>query len=224
MMLAIRPPEYFPPIPVWAQMLASDVMVLGDTFQYSRQTCQNRAKIRTAEGSAWITIPVSYRFKDPIAAVRMDETDAHWARQHFLTLQNHYRTSAFFEFYEPELKAFWDTPCTYLADYAIGSIQLVHRLLGLRTPLIRVSELPETERNVVALLRRFGADAVLSLPEQVAADVARGFPVMAMDVEIPTYRQTYRGFEGGLSILDLLFNYGPESLSFLKNIHLNRVS
>ena len=57
-MIAIRPPEYFPCLAYAALLLAVDCFVLADTFQYSRQSFQNRTKVRNPQGWQWVSIPL----------------------------------------------------------------------------------------------------------------------------------------------------------------------
>ena len=56
--LAIRPPEYFPRLSHVALMHYATHFVLADTMQYSRQSFQNRTRVRTREGSSWVSVPL----------------------------------------------------------------------------------------------------------------------------------------------------------------------
>jgi len=92
----------------------------------------------------------------------------------------------------------------------------MHRLLGLTTPLVRASALPGAPDTLPAVLAAVGADALL-VPEAAAAHDAPLAPALrVMRYETPAYRQNFSGFVPGLSAVDVLFNYGPEALSIIR--------
>ena len=119
-MLAIRPPEYFPSIQYCALMLAAEEFVLADTFQYSRQSFQNRAKIRTPQGWQWISVPLQGKqHGTPIQHVLLDQQMTDWQRQQWKTIATNYRSSAFFIYFEDLFDQFFRQPYTHRAHQII---------------------------------------------------------------------------------------------------------
>jgi len=201
-MYAIRPPEYFPSLPFWALMLRCERFMLADTFQYSRQSFQNRARIRNPEGWQWITVPLKGRQHGlAIRDVEIDKT-VPWRGKHFRALSYNYRSTPYFEFYEDAVASFFDTEWTRLGELTVASIGLAAELLGV--------EVPEIYGDDGADTGDLGEELLLE------SDQAR-LPGMRLEFNEPDYEQNFDGFEPGLSILDLLFNYGPEAKGILRS-------
>lgn len=198
-MYAIRPPEYFPGLPFWALMLRCDRFMLADTFQYSRQSFQNRARIRNPEGWQWITVPLKGgQHGRAIREVEIDNT-VPWRGKHFRALSFNYRSTPYFEYYEEPVCALFESEWICLGDLTVASTRLVADMMALSPPEI-YSEDEEPP----------GGDQELLL----ASDEA-GLPGLRLDFAEPEYEQNFDGFEPGLSILDLLFNHGPDAKRIL---------
>ncbi len=81
-MFAHQAPEYFPSLSYVALMSSVDQFYADVGLQYSRQSFQNRARIRTPDGSQWITVPVCGRqYGLPIRETKIDYRD-NWVRKH----------------------------------------------------------------------------------------------------------------------------------------------
>lgn len=224
MIVSVRAPEYFPHADFFALMLHSEAMICADTFQFSRQSRQNRARIRTPEGAQWLTLPVRYHFGDAISALRFDETASDWRRQHFKSLQNNYQNSAFFEYYAADFETFYQAPYEKPADVAMASIRLVHRLLGLTQPIFQASTWLNQPKHLPHLYETAQASAIVTLPDATHFHQDLSLPTSVLAFELPAYRQVFKGYVPALSILDLLFNYGPESLMYLRSGRLSMLT
>lgn len=213
-MIAVRPPEYWPRPAFFALMDAADVFVLADTFQYSRQSFQNRAKLRTPDGWQWITVPLKGgQHGRPVKDVEI-RTRQPWIGKHWRALHFNYRTTPFFEFYEPRLRPLFEEKWERLNDFSIASITLTADLLGIRTPLHRSSELSVETDGLETILRTLGREDLIVPQESLEVDAE--FASAVLELEPVTYRQNFEGFESGMSALDLLFNYGPEALQIIR--------
>lgn len=214
--LAVRPPEYFPRLPYAALMLAVDRFVVADTVQYSRQSFQNRARLRTPEGRQWISVPLKGgQHGRPIRAV---EIRAHlpWIGKHRRAFEFNYRTTPYFEHYEADLLACFDPPPVRLAPLTGGTVRLLHRLLGATCTLDFVSSWPDPPDTLAGIVARLGAERLLALPESAAHEAATGAAVDVLRFECRPYRQNFAGFEPGCSAFDLFFNYGPETARMIR--------
>jgi hypothetical protein len=226
-MLALCPPEYMPRPEVMALAHAARRLVLLDTLAYRRRTFQNRARLRNPNGWQWISVPLAARPSGtPIRRVGLD-TDAPWRGKHRRAFEYNYRTSPYFEFFEPQFLPLFDRPWTRLGDLTCASATLLAEMLDLQTSVTRASDLPGA------------AERDLSAPDALAAALAEAFPddaparlVLAPDARASrrrarapeaalathvlhltdfTYRQNFDGFEPGMSAADLIFNVGPRA-------------
>lgn len=228
-MIAVRPPEYWPRPAYFALMDHVDHFVLADTFQYSRQSYQNRALLRTPEGSQWISIPLRGRQHGrPIHQVEIHGKHR-WIRKHWRALTFNYRATPFFEYYEDQLRPVFDVEWKGLADLTSRTVEVTRGLLGITTTLNRASALevttgtpgtpgtsgtPASLSTLEEILAAMG-DENLIVPE-VASSVDGTFAASVLDFEEAERRQNFEGFEPGMSALDLLFNYGPDALSMIR--------
>lgn len=215
----MRPPEYFPRLAYLALMQQADRFVLADTFQYSRQSFQNRARLRTPprprQAWQWISVPLKGRQHGrPICEVEVDNRTA-WARSHWRAFHYNYRTAPFFDHYEEVFRDLFERPWTHLGALTCATTERLHGLFGLSSTLVRASALPGAPRRLSTLMEEAGG--VLLTSEVAAAhDRQRVDSVEEVVYREPVYRQNFDGFEPGMSGVDLLFNYGPEALSVLQ--------
>ena len=200
----------------------ADEFVLLDNVQYTRRDWRNRNRIKSPEGTRWITIPVETKGR---YEQRIDETrisDPSWSRSHWDALRQAYRNTPHFERYEAELEALY---LNGLSDPLLSTVN--RRLLewgkgalGITTPLSSAADYDPPEGKTDRLLhisREAGATAYLSGPsargyldEQRFRDA--GIEVEWMSYEgYPAYEQIHPPFEHGVTFLDLLFHLGPEA-------------
>ncbi len=214
-MIAVRPPEYFPRPAYFALMAGVDRFIVADTFQYSRQSYQNRARLRTPQGVQWITIPLRGRQHGrPISAVEIEQR-RDWMGRHRRAFEYNYRSTPFYEYYEPDLQALFRQEWTHLADLTCATVELLHHLLGLTTPLVRASVLDGAPDTLAGVWRGAGSPP-LRAPEEAAPHDQRVVPdVDVFRYRTPPYRQNFPGFAPDVSVVDLLFNYGPEAPDIL---------
>ena len=214
-MLAVRPPEYFPRLAYLALMARVETFVLADTFQYSRQSYQNRTRLRNPQGWQWISVPLKGgQHGTPIHAVRIRH-HLGWQRKHWKALAFNYRSTPYFEYYEPRLRPFFEKPWHHLGALTCRTVEVLADLFRLPPPQ-RASDLPGAPNDLPGVLRRFEAGPLLAPDEAVVYDAQQVNEVQVLRYEHPTYRQPFEGFEPGMSALDLLFNYGPEARTILE--------
>ena len=204
-----------------ALLQEADRFVVADTFQYSRRSYQNRARLRTPQGAQWITVPVKRgQTHRPVAEVEIDNRE-HWRSRHWRALQYDYRSTPFFELCESSLAPFFERGWQRLGPCAFASVELLVDRAGIETEILRATALPGAPDTLPGLLRAADAEGetLLTPPEAVAHDAALleavGGDVRVLSFEPPHYRQNFAGFEPGLSFADLLFGYGPEARALL---------
>lgn len=217
MLVSIHQPAYLPWLGYFDKIRKADVFVYLDTVQFQKNSFQNRNKIRTAQGSVWLT--VSVETKGPLAALRLDDlrvnNRVNWMRKHRAAIEMNYHKAIEFERVFPMITRFYTTPVERLADYCFEMLGLFVEMLELDTRILRSSELPGVNGAksdlILNICHQLGADSYLSgslgrnyleLDKFEQAGVAVRF----QDYQHPVYRQVYPGFEPRMGVIDLLFN------------------
>ncbi len=215
-LVAVRPPEYWPRPLFLALMDAADRMALADTLPYSRQSHQNRARIRNPEGAQWLSVPLAAGRKGRAIRDARIEGSNRWIRKHWRALAYNYRATPFFEWYEPELASFFEQEWEWLGEITCASVQKIAELFEIDTPLVRASEM-EGAPAAVRDIRRLAGGAFLSARDTEEADGKLVRVDAVMHFRELVYRQNFQGFLPGMSALDILFNYGPEALPMIRS-------
>lgn len=202
-----------------------DEYVILDHVQYVKRHWHNRNRINTATGPQWLTIPVitTGRRGQTIDAVKVEKP---WAEQHWRALELAYRRAPFFDAMAPRVRDWYERAAKERLLTEINAIFLreIAALLGLGTRFVRDTAYPaqgtKTER-LLAIIRAAGADTYLSGPSAKAyLDVSllagAGVVVEWMSYQnYPQYSQLHGPFEPSVSVLDLLFNVGPDAQRYL---------
>jgi hypothetical protein len=219
----ILQPSYIPWRGYFHQIQKTDVFVFYDDVQYDDRGFRNRNKVKTPEGTKWLTIPVLSQgvqlSKAPIKDIRIS-WDRPWARKHWSSIQHSYKKAPFFERYRPMLESFYARRDERLADFTIDlTVALAWELGATHAKFMRSSELPvegaKTDR-LLALLRAVGADHYISGPSArgyIDEEKVRtaGVTLEYMTYDYPEYEQLHPPFDPEVTILDLLFTKGPEA-------------
>ncbi|MBC7185514.1 MAG: WbqC family protein [Calditrichaeota bacterium] len=225
MTLAVLQPGYLPGIPLFAMLAAADVVLLADDLQYSTRGNLNRARIKTAIGAQWLTVPVLTKGRQgqSIAAVRIDPYHE-WRKRHWRSLMVNYAPAPYWGRYESALEEVYSHSWGSLLDLNQTLIELFTQELGLKAPKGLTScfkTRPARTEKVVDLLRASGCDTYLVLrAEHPLLDSEcigdAGLAVRPVDVVEPIYHQLFGAFVPGLSVLDLLMNEGPAAAALIQ--------
>lgn len=224
MRVAIHQPHYLPWPRYVAKMALADVFVLLDDAQYTKNGWQNRNRIKTAGGWAYLTVPVHAHAHDRIVDVRV--ADDRWREQHWKSLRAAYGRARHFSGHAAFFEEFYAREWTWLVDVNLASLNYLRSALGVATPLVRASALGTsgggTER-LVRICRQLGATSYLSGAYAAhnhldsSAFEGSGVQLALLDWECPSYPQCHpkAGFVPDLSVVDLLFNLGADALEVL---------
>ncbi|MDB5934860.1 MAG: WbqC-like protein family protein [Massilia sp.] len=202
----------------------ADVFIFYDDVQYTKNDWRNRNKIMTAAGPRWLTIPTGIDANRLICDVALN--DPGWQKKHWDTIRQNYRRAPFFAHYRPffediYLAREWRN-LSQLNQHMIQ--QIARELLGVRTQF-------DDSRNyqlggqrldrLVDLISQSGATHYISGPAAKAyidedTFAQTGVELVWKDYSgYPPYAQGDLPFEHGVSILDLLFNVGPDSHQYI---------
>ena len=212
---AVRPPEFAPRLAYAALLLAADRVVLADTFAFSRQSGQNRARVRSSQGPQWLTVPRRHGGLG-VALTDVEIVEDGWRGRHRKALRAAYGMAPFYEHVAPTWDAVLDTPGP-LADLAVASVEWAARWLDAPAQIVRASSLPDAPGALPDVVGAVGAETLLTLPESADRDREQvDVPVRVLAFEEARRRQAFPGFVPGLSVLDLVMNYGPASADVLR--------
>ena len=223
MTVTIHQPHYLPWVGYLDKVDRADCFVILDTVAFTKNGWQNRNRIKTPAGPQWLTVPVRQRSAQPLADVAIDAGTA-WGRKHLHALTTNYESAPFFAAHRGFLEALYGRTWERLLDLNLETFRYLADVLGLTTPTVLASSLgvpgTATER-LVAICRALGADTYLAgAGGHGYLDPRRfeeaGIAVRFQDFACPLYPQRFGAFVADLSVVDLLFNCGDESLARLR--------
>ena len=223
---AIRPPEYLARLPVAALLLAADRFVVVDTFGFSRQSAHNRARIQTAAGPRWLSVPrrhTSSRHSDAAPGARvaigaLGVVDDGWRRRHVHAVRAAYGMAPYYDHYAPDLAALLAEAPPTLGALTVAAMRWAARRLDAACEIIVASELSAAPATLPAVWDAVGGDVLLALPESAGRDAAAlpGVDVRELRFQEAPRRQVFKPFAPGCCLLDLLMNYGPRAADLLR--------
>ena len=208
--VAIKSPEYLPRPSFVALMQSVDVFVLADTFQYSRQSYQNRARIRTPHGWHWISVPlVGRQHGRPVVETEIDNR-THWQSKHSRSIGFNYSQTAYYAFIEDKIRQLFENRWTILGDLTCQSVSTIHEIFQMKCRLLRASAMQGCPASLEEVLEVIPATELVTDDYwPVMQDIK--MPVSGLSFNEPIYRQHFEGFETEISALDIACNYGPEA-------------
>lgn len=194
---------YLAPVSYYSALCHADEALLEVYDNYTKQTFRNRCVIDSPQGALPLTIPIvkpegSRLMKD----IRISD-HGKWRHQHWNALQSSYRQSPFFEYYADDFAPFYEKKWEFLVDFNEDLLRLVCSLIDIDTP-IRRAPFPTSPQGR-------GTWGNGSRGQQSSSPLGEAR-------ERGSYYQVFaqkHGFIADLSIVDLLFNMGPESLLLL---------
>ena len=227
MKCVINQPNYIPWRGYFHQIQKADVFVFYDDVQYDKHGWRNRNRIKTSNGTVWLTIPVkkkgAVQNHTPINEIYIDWS-RDWLRKHWRTIEQAYDKAPFYELYMSFLKNTYDRHFDKLADLTIELTILIAKALGIaQTKFISSSSLnvsgTKTGR-LLEILKQVGATHYISGPAaknylDEAKLLNAGISIEYMVYQYPIYPQLYPPYDPQVSILDLLFMKGPESAKYI---------
>ena len=205
-----------------------DEFVFLDDVQFTKRDWRSRNRIKTARGLAWLTIPVMTkgRYSQTIDRTEIAEP---WARKHWASIRSSYAKARYFDEIGPAIEDLYDKVADerLLGDVNRTLVAGLCAILGIGTRLSHSgdyrAEGTKTDR-LVSLCRAAGATDYLSGPSAAAYIETDKFTAAGISVSYADYsgyleyRQLHGPFEHGVTILDLLFNTGPDARSHMKSV------
>lgn len=211
MTTALLQTTYFGPVQWYQKLARYDHCLIEQYDSYQKQTYRNRCVIATANGLQALTVPVEHANKQPTANsqlikdLRISDHNQ-WRRIHWNALQSAYSESPFFEYYADDIRPFFEQRYDYLIDFNEAIRQKMCELIDIYPKVDYTTEYLPTLNTQHSTQHDFR--------EVIHAK----HPLPDADFQPRSYWQVFQhryGFQSNLSILDLLFCMGPESIFYL---------
>ncbi|MBF4983628.1 WbqC family protein [Nonlabens mediterrranea] len=205
----------------------ADVVVIYDEMQYTKNDWRNRNKIKTSNGTQWLTIPVlmSGKFGQKINETQV--FDKKWAIKHWKTLKQNYSKATYFKEIEELLFPIYNNIMTdNLSEINMLFIKAILYYLGITTKIIRSKDLVlhgDKNERLIGLCNQLNCNRYISGPAAKSYMDLELFASNHIKVEFLEYsgykvhKQLFNDFEPLVSIVDILFNEGPNSRDYVFN-------
>lgn len=197
---------YFGPVQWYQKLYRYDQVLIEQHETFQKQTFRNRCLIATTQGIQVLTVPVSTGDSHAIKDVRVSD-HGNWRHLHWQALQSAYGDSPFFEYYADDLWPFFEKRWDFLLDFNEAIRQKMCELLDIHPQVGYTSDYQHI-------------DSQHSTLNDFRTAIDPKHPVADADFIPRRYYQVFEqkhGFLPNLSILDLLFNMGPESIYYLQS-------
>ncbi len=221
MIVAIHQPNYLPWIGFYHKMLSSDIFVILDDV-----VCSNKAERRNLiKGSTGI-INLSVPLLNKKALIKDVEVNnqINWKQQHFVSLQSCYARTDYWKTYSPLFYEIYQKVDPKLVDLNLMFTHLFRNYLDIQTPILNSSELSgisgAKNTKIINICKALGAEVFLSgtgAKSYIDEEAFRknNLKVVYQKFEHPIYPQVWGEFKPNLSVVDLLFNCGPNAKQYI---------
>jgi hypothetical protein len=199
----LLPTSYFAPVSYYAQLLRADAVTIELYEHFPKQTWRNRCSIYSPNGIQHLLVPLSGRKDKSLTKDIGISNDRNWQLMHWRSLEAAYRSSPYFEYYEDDLRPFFERKFDSLVELNTGIMRSILELLKIKKEF------------------SFSTEYIGKPAEEDLRDILAKRNVMGTN--FPRYMQVFEnkaGFLSNLSIADLLFNQGPQSAAYLAQLSL----
>jgi hypothetical protein len=203
---AILSSAYLGSVGYYSVLTNFEIVLIEQYDSYHKQTCRNRSRILAANGPLDLIIPVAKNSgtKTLMKDIKIDYA-TRWQNIHWRSLFSAYNSSPFFEFYSEYFISFYQKRWEFLFDFNLELMQMVLELLQIQNNLVLSGQFQKEYESTADFRDMFSPQKTLDKREDYQFDFQR-------------YSQTFAekfDFVPDLSIVDLLFNCGPDSETIL---------
>ncbi len=218
MILSGHQPVYLPGIIVMAKIALSDKFMFVGHCEYQPKSYHSRNFIRGRDEPVMLSVPVNKGYSinetKPLA-------DSHWRLKHLRSMELQYHKRPYFNDYYQEIVDCLMRPVKSLSELNIGITHLLMHMLHIETPTYNSENFDicgHKTAMLVNMCEAMGAQHYLSSPgeDYVRLNEMNGYEHSFLKFAHPIYEQGYRKFMPNLSVVDLLFNTGPDAATIVR--------
>lgn len=225
--IAILQSNYIPWKGYFDLINSVDEFVIFDDMQYTKRDWRNRNRILTPNGLKWLSIPVKVKGKYHQKINETVISEDHWAIKHWQTINQFYIKSEYFFSYKDIFESFYKgCDDLYLSQVNFKLIKIICEILDIQTKITWSSDyelLDGKTEKLIGICKQSESNIYLSGPsaksyfDEPLAN-KNGIKVEWMNYGgYPKYKQLFEPFVDGVTILDLIFNQGPNAKEFMKS-------
>lgn len=201
-----------------------DLFVYYDDVQYTHKDWRNRNRIKTDRGPLWLSVPVLHGQDTLIQEARIDY-GTRWLDKHVRSLRLAYQKAPHFRAYAPGFFDLLHGRAETISELNVRICAWIMAQLGVKTRTRMSREVGvagDKAGRPLRIAQHLGATSYLSGPAARPYTDAQGFRAAGIKLEFkvydyPEYPQLHGAFEPSVTVLDLLFNCGPEARRYLKS-------
>jgi hypothetical protein len=227
MIAAIHQPNFLPWVGFFYKFYLADYFVFLDDAQYSKNSFINRNRIKTPQGTSWLTLPIQSagKFGQSINEVKIFDYQ-NSTKKVLSTIKMNYAKTKYFKEYYPQLEEIVNESRENLISLNINLISWINNILNIKKKYFLSSNLTgiqgDATERLIQICKKLDCSIYLSgyggskyQDETLFAN--SGIELMLYNFIHPSYSQLWGDFIPNLSVIDLIFNCGSESKSILSN-------
>ena len=198
-MITLLSTTYFGPVQWYQKLYRAELVEIEQWESFQKQTYRNRCLIATTQGVQALTVPIVRGESSLIKDIRISD-HGNWRHLHWNALQSAYGDSPFFDYFQDDIRPFFEKKWEYLLDFN-------------EAIRVKMCELIDIQPSI-----SYTEGFIVNKNQDFRSAINPKHPVEDPDFTAKPYYQVYQqkhGFLPNLSILDLLFNMGREGIFFL---------
>jgi hypothetical protein len=221
MVISIHQPAYLPWLGYFDKIIRSDVFVYLDTVQLEKNSYSYRNKIKTPQGSTWLTIPLKTKghSSNVIKDVLIDNSQQ-WKNKHLKNIFFNYKKSPFFDELYPKMETLYAEEFDLFSDLTYQYLLFWLKELNIKTKIVKSSDLDIDSKKsnlILDLCQTFEADKYISgaLGKDYLGEgdfQEKNIEIDFQDYQHPVYQQLYGDFLSYMSVVDFWMNSNQHTL------------
>jgi hypothetical protein len=223
--VAVHQPNYLPWSGYFYKMLNANIFVFLDDVHFSKNSYINRNKIKGPQGAQWLTVPVKASIHKVINEIGF--SDSRWSAKHLKTMDACYKKAPYYQWFRQPLAEILETPFATISELNKALIIQIAKWLDISCEFRSSSELKVTgssDDRIIDIVKKVGGSVYLSGRgggnyQDAQKFLNAGIVLKYYDFSPQVYSQLWGDFQSGLSIIDLLFNTGPDAVNILRRCH-----
>ncbi len=200
-MQILLPILYLPPISWFSVFLQKDSEIVLEQFEhFPKQNYRNRTNIYGANGKLSLIIPINHNGNRVLKDTQISNREK-WQQLHWKSIKTAYQTSPYFEYYEDQLEEIYTFKTNLLVEFNLNALKIIQKIL-------------KVEKGFTLNEEFFKEPKIQNYRDSFSPKIETTF-------KLEEYYQSFSakyGFIEDLSIIDLLCNKGPESITYINNI------